>query len=134
MFCSWVFPVSIIGSIAIPGMTMRAVLDGSSIVQAAWLQMIIVCMISSSSVLSCIVATHLVLRVCVDPERRIRGDCIDTGRNARRRPGDGIEAVVSTGRMRVEYPVSGVNYPRGHARNPNGGSTNSRSERTRLPA
>lgn len=40
--------------------------------------MIIMIMISVSNVFFCIIATHLVLRVCVDSDHRIGGDRIDT--------------------------------------------------------
>ena len=66
------------GIIAIPGMMTRAILDGSDVQQAARLQIVITFMIAASNALSCIVATLLVLRLCVDSKYRIRGDCIDT--------------------------------------------------------
>ena len=72
------FPLfSATGIVTIPGMMMRAILDGTDVEQAARLQMIIMFMIYASNALSCIVATHLALMVCVDSERRIRLDRID---------------------------------------------------------
>jgi len=74
------FPlVSMTGIVTIPGMMMRAILDGTDVEQAVRLQMIIMfmIMISASNALSCIVATHLTLLACVDSEHRIRLDCID---------------------------------------------------------
>ena len=65
------------GIITVPGMMVRAILDGADIEQAARLQMIIVFMISASNALSCIVAMHLALMVCVDSQCRIRLDRID---------------------------------------------------------
>ena len=67
--------VSVTGIIAIPNMMTRAILEGSD-VQAARLKIIITFMIAASNALSCIIATHLVLRSYVDSEYRIRSHCI----------------------------------------------------------
>jgi hypothetical protein len=69
--------VSVTGIVTIPGMMMRAILDGTDVEQAARLQMVIMFMISASNALSCIVSTLLALMVCVDSEHHIRLDRID---------------------------------------------------------
>ena len=69
---------SVIGIIAIPGMMTGAILGGSSVEQAARLQMVIMFMISSCTALSSIVTTILALGVVVDNEHRVRTDRIDT--------------------------------------------------------
>ena len=69
---------SVIGIIAIPGMMTGAILGGSSVEQAARLQMVIMFMISASTALSSIVTTLLALGIVVDSEHRVRVDRIDT--------------------------------------------------------
>ena len=54
-----------------------AILGGSSVEQAARLQMVIMFMISSSTALASIVTTILALGVVVDSEHRVRTDRID---------------------------------------------------------
>lgn len=54
-----------------------AILGGSSVQQAARLQMVIMFMISSCTALSSIVTTVLALNIVVDTEHRIRTDRID---------------------------------------------------------
>lgn len=66
-----------IGIIAIPGMMTGAILGGSSVEQAAKLQMIIMFMISSSTALGAIFTTFSLISVVVDGEHRIRDDRID---------------------------------------------------------
>lgn len=66
-----------LGIIAIPGMMTGAILGGSSVQQAARLQMVIMFMISSCTALSSIVVTILALHVVVDTEHRIRTEKID---------------------------------------------------------
>ncbi|THH17902.1 hypothetical protein EW146_g2992 [Bondarzewia mesenterica] len=73
--------MSVLGIIAIPGMMTGAILGGSSVQQAAKLQMVIMFMISSSSALSCIITTIFALLVSVDGEHRIRSDRIDCRRH-----------------------------------------------------
>lgn len=68
---------SVLGIIAIPGMMTGAILGGSSVEQAARLQMVIMFMISSCTALSSIVTTILALGVIVDNEHRVRADRID---------------------------------------------------------
>lgn len=55
-----------------------AILGGSSVQQAARLQMIIIFMISACTALSSIVSTLLTLRAVVDDEMRVRGERVDT--------------------------------------------------------
>ncbi|KAF9001556.1 hypothetical protein BDQ17DRAFT_1281401 [Cyathus striatus] len=69
--------MSVLGIIAIPGMMTGAILGGSSVNQAAKLQMIIMFMISASTVLASIFTTFAVVNVAVDREHRVRPDRID---------------------------------------------------------
>lgn len=69
--------VSVLGIIAIPGMMTGAILGGSSVPQAARLQMVIMFMISACTALSSITTTILSLTVIVDNEHRVRSDRID---------------------------------------------------------
>jgi len=55
-----------------------AILGGSSVEQAAKLQMIMMFLIASSTALATIVITVLALLIVVDPEHRLRSDRIDT--------------------------------------------------------
>jgi len=66
------------GATAIPSMMIRTILGGTDVEEAARLQIIITFMMAASTTLSCIVATHFVLWICVDSEQHIRGNCIDT--------------------------------------------------------
>jgi hypothetical protein len=59
-----------------------AILGGSSVEQAAKLQMVIMFMISSSTTLATIVTTVLALGMVVDSEHRIRSDRIDGRQHA----------------------------------------------------
>lgn len=59
-----------------------AILGGSSVEQAARLQMVIMFMISSSAALSSIIVTALTLGIVVDSEHRVRIDRIDTRQHA----------------------------------------------------
>ena len=74
--------MSVIGLISIPGMMTGAILGGSSVDQAAKLQIIIMFMISASSALASIVATVLALRSVVDREHRVRLDKVDVREHA----------------------------------------------------
>ncbi|CAL1717221.1 unnamed protein product [Somion occarium] len=74
--------MSVIGIIAIPGMMTGAILGGSSVEQAARLQMVIMFMISSCTALSSFVTTVLALGVVVDSEHRVRIDRIDSREHA----------------------------------------------------
>ena len=88
---------SVMGIISIPGMMTGAILGGADVGQAARLQMIIMFMISSSSVLACIVVTLFTLNVCVDWEHRIRSDRIHKRPHTfRRASSEAIRAVVGS--------------------------------------
>jgi len=80
--------MSVIGIIAIPGMMTGAILGGSSVDQAAKLQMVIMFMISASTAMASIVMTILVLIVVVDSQHRIRSDRVDEGPNVVARAGN----------------------------------------------
>jgi hypothetical protein len=71
--------LSVIGIIAIPGMMTGAILGGSSVQQAAMLQMIITFMISASTALASIFTTIAVIAVTVDGQHRVRPDRIHEG-------------------------------------------------------
>jgi len=64
-------------SCGVPGMMTGAILGGSSVEQAARLQMVIMFMINAATTLASIVATVLALRVVVDSEHRVRTDRLD---------------------------------------------------------
>jgi len=68
--------MSVIGLISIPGMMTGALLGGSSVEQAAKLQMVIMFMISACTALAAITASVLTLMVVVDKDYRIRIDRI----------------------------------------------------------
>jgi hypothetical protein len=70
------------GVITIPGNMICAMLNGSDVEREARQQMITIFMIAASNALSCIVATHLVLKVCIDSEHRIRAETIDADPHA----------------------------------------------------
>jgi hypothetical protein len=72
-----IFAHSVLGIIAIPGMMTGAILGGSSVQQAARLQMVIMFMISSCTALASITTTVFALSVVVDNEHRVRTDRID---------------------------------------------------------
>jgi len=121
------------GIVTIPGMMMRAILDGADVELAARLQMIIMFMISASNALSCLVATHLALLVCVDSEHRIRLDRIDA------RPhwlchacSSAIDAVISIAVRTGIFAITSTKHLVQGMRVGNGGHTNLVSERTQL--
>jgi len=68
--------MSVIGIIAIPGMMTGAILGGSSVHQAAKLQMIIMFMITASTVVASVFITFAAIIMVVDQEHRIRSDRI----------------------------------------------------------
>ncbi|KAI0311268.1 UPF0014-domain-containing protein [Amylostereum chailletii] len=74
--------MSVLGIIAIPGMMTGAILGGSSVQQAARLQMVIMFMIAASSALASIITTVLALLICVDEQHRIRSERIDSRQHA----------------------------------------------------
>ncbi len=65
------------GITVIPSMMIRTILGGTDVEQATRLQIIIMFLMAVSTALSCIIATNLVLWICVDSEQRIRSNCID---------------------------------------------------------
>ncbi|KAG6837244.1 hypothetical protein H0H93_012639 [Arthromyces matolae] len=69
--------MSVIGMISIPGMMTGALLGGASVDQAAYLQIIIMFMISSATALASFFATISVIIVTVDSEHRVRPDRIN---------------------------------------------------------
>jgi hypothetical protein len=125
--------VSVMGIIAIPGMMTRAILDGSDVQQAARLQIVIAFMIAASNALSCIIATLLVLRLCVDSEYRVRGDCIDTRPHVFCRVcSSAIEPIVGiAGRVRI-FAVGTITHVVQKVKFRNGDHVDSASERTQL--
>ena len=68
---------SVIGIIAIPGMMTGAILGGSSVHQAAKLQMIIMFMITANIVLATVFITFIAIIMVVDQDHRIRSDRIN---------------------------------------------------------
>ncbi|KAF8954400.1 ABC transporter-like protein [Flammula alnicola] len=68
--------MSVLGIIAIPGMMTGAILGGSSVQQAAKLQMIIMFMITASTTLASVFTTFAAISVVVDQDHRVRGDRI----------------------------------------------------------
>jgi hypothetical protein len=125
------------GLVTIPAVIMRAILDdGSDIEQAARLQMIIMFMISASNGLSCIVATHLALIVCVDSGHCIRFDRIDARPHwLCRACSSAIDVIVSIAvrigifaKTSIKHLVQGMRPMRVGI----GGHANSVSERTQL--
>ena len=73
---------SVLGIIAIPGMMTGAILGGSSVHQAAKLQMIIMFMITASTTLASVFVSLAAIAVTVDKEHRIRGDRIESNGNS----------------------------------------------------
>ncbi|KAF8072217.1 hypothetical protein FPV67DRAFT_1484432 [Lyophyllum atratum] len=69
--------MSVLGIISIPGMMTGAILGGSSVEEAARLQMIIMFMISSSTALASIFCILAAIVVAVDTDHRIRSDRTD---------------------------------------------------------
>ncbi|KIY69800.1 UPF0014-domain-containing protein [Cylindrobasidium torrendii FP15055 ss-10] len=72
--------MSVLGIIAIPGMMTGAILGGTSVQQAAKLQMIIMFMISSSTTLATMFTTAYAIATVVDAEHRIRSERIYSGK------------------------------------------------------
>ena len=96
---------SVIGIIAIPGMMTGAILGGSSVEQAARLQMVIMFMISSSTALASIVTTILALGVAVDSEHRVRTDRIDVRPHAVWRARTWIVSKIVEGVRGAAYAI-----------------------------
>ncbi|EJF64890.1 hypothetical protein DICSQDRAFT_80679 [Dichomitus squalens LYAD-421 SS1] len=100
--------MSVIGIIAIPGMMTGAILGGSSVEQAARLQMVIMFMISSSTALASIATTILALGVVVDAQHRVRTDRIDTREHAVWRARNWALGRVVAGVRGAAYEVVGL--------------------------
>ena len=97
--------------------------------------MVIVFMISSSNTLSCIIATHLVLRVCVDSEHRIRGELIDTNPHAFCRASSvAVQAIVSIAGRASVFAIGKSKQVQQEASIGKGNYADCHSERTRLCA
>lgn len=100
---------SVLGIIAIPGMMTGAILGGSSVQQAAKLQMIIMFMISASTVLGSIFTTLAVIYVTVDGQHRIRSDRIEEGAHPVWRISQwgfgGLGTKIRSGCKRMYYAV-----------------------------
>jgi len=69
--------MSVLGIVSIPGTMTGAILGGSSVHQAAKLQMIIMFMIAAAVVLASVIITFTAIIMVVDQEHRIRSDRID---------------------------------------------------------
>ena len=109
------------GIIAIPGMMSGAILGGADVQQAARLQMIIMFMIVASCALACIVATLLVLSICLDSEHRIRSERIDNRHHVlRRTSSDAVRAVGGAAR-RAWIRIASSWKKRPHADDGSGG-------------
>jgi len=81
-----------------------AILGGSSVQQAAKLQMVIMFMISACTALASIFTTILVIVVVVDGEHRVRSDRIDGRRHSVWRTKDwAFEKVVSWIKKGIEW-------------------------------
>ncbi|KAG8821444.1 hypothetical protein FRC17_009827 [Serendipita sp. 399] len=74
--------MSVIGLISIPGMMTGAILGGSSVEQAARLQMVIMFLISASTALAAIMATMIACAIVIDEEQRIRDERVSEGKAA----------------------------------------------------
>lgn len=92
-----------------------ALLGGSSVEQAARLQMIIMFMISSSTAISSIIATTTTLGIVVDGEHRIRIDRIDVRPHAVWRARDrAVAKVVEELRESFYTVMDAVRHQRRH--------------------
>jgi hypothetical protein len=82
------------GATVIPNMMIRTILGGTDVEQAAKLQIIITFMMAASTTLSCIIAVHFGLWICVDSEQHIRSNCIDTRPHVVRRAFNRVTLVL----------------------------------------
>ncbi|EGO24331.1 hypothetical protein SERLADRAFT_467455 [Serpula lacrymans var. lacrymans S7.9] len=98
--------MSVIGIIAIPGMMTGAILGGSSVSQAAKLQMVIMFMISASTALASIISTVLTLGMVVDSDHRIRSDRIDVREHALWRGRNWVLGKIASGFWVMVGPVT----------------------------
>ncbi|KAF8837475.1 UPF0014-domain-containing protein [Paxillus ammoniavirescens] len=99
--------MSVIGIIAIPGMMTGAILGGSSVEQAARLQMVIMFMISASTALASIATTVITLATVVDNEHRVRPDRVDVRDHAIWRARNWVFAKIVGGLKCVGTVVAG---------------------------
>ena len=74
-----------------------AILGGSSVDQAAKLQMVIMFMISASTALASIVTTVLALGMVVDADHRVRSDRVDVRKHAIYRARSWVIAKIVAG-------------------------------------
>lgn len=118
-----------LGIIAIPGMMTGALLGGSSVQQAARLQMVIVFMISSSEALSCVITTFLALLAMVDREHRLRPDHVDTRLHVVWRARDRVGWAVVGGVKDAGMAVGRTLWPFGRRKQ---GAADGVGERQRL--
>ena len=96
-----------------------AILGGSSVEQAAKLQMVIMFMISASTALAAIATTVVTLSVVVDSEHRVRPDRIDVKEHAIWRASNwifaqiigGVKCLVCCCRRRKEQRANGNREP-----------------------
>jgi len=121
--------MSVIGIIAIPGMMTGAILGGSSVEQAAKLQMIIMFMISASTALASIFTTVLALGMVVDADHRVRSDRVDVREHAVYRGRNWLFGKIMDGFWFVVGPV--VRYYKRIQRR-NSDETNGEGETERL--
>jgi uncharacterized protein (TIGR00245 family) len=121
--------MSVIGIIAIPGMMTGAILGGSSVDQAAKLQMIIMFMISASTALASIFTTVLALGMVVDADHRVRSDRVDVREHAVYRGRNWLFGKIMDGFWFVVGPV--VRYYKRIQRR-NSDETNGEGETERL--
>ncbi|KZV94708.1 hypothetical protein EXIGLDRAFT_736452 [Exidia glandulosa HHB12029] len=87
--------MSVIGLIAIPGMMTGAILGGSSVEQAARLQMVIMFMISASTALAAMTSIVIALLIVVDGEHRIRDERVHAEKHAVWRARDAVVSHIS---------------------------------------
>ncbi|TFY74799.1 hypothetical protein EWM64_g9212 [Hericium alpestre] len=99
---------AVLGIIAIPGMMTGAILGGSSVQQAAKLQMVIMFLISSASTLSCIITTVFAFMITVDNEHRIRHERIDCREHAIWRARDWLIGRAYAAVERLERAIESI--------------------------
>ncbi|TFK49770.1 UPF0014-domain-containing protein [Heliocybe sulcata] len=100
--------MSVLGIISIPGMMTGAILGGSSVQQAARLQMVIMFMISSCTALSSMAITVSALSVVVDGEHRVRGERVDRRQHLVYRVRNRLAEVVKNGVEGATEKIKGV--------------------------
>ncbi|KAF9447402.1 hypothetical protein P691DRAFT_671565 [Macrolepiota fuliginosa MF-IS2] len=93
--------MSVMGIIAIPGMMTGAILGGSSVQQAARLQIIIIFMNSASTALASIFATFSIIAVTVDRHHRIRIDRIEDKKHVVWRANDWVTGKMGQGISKI---------------------------------